>query len=135
MSVLEDSCVALVNAATMLTWEFDPRFRAASAAFPAADAATVRAALEAGFDAAWSGSTIGAAPPRAQELSTKLGGMRAGQLLFSAHAESDPILFGAWWPWGNGTTISIRVLFSARTLTEPEREALLVDFKAWFGLE
>jgi len=118
----------------LLEWSFDARFRAAAATFESSESATVRAALEQGFEAAWTTPTIGQAPTRAQELATKLGGLRPGQILFGTNADSDPILFGAWWPWGNETTISIRVLFSARVFDDAGKAAMLADFKGWFKL-
>ncbi len=132
---LERPCLAIAAAsAGLLEWAFDPRFRAANAAFPAAEQGVVLAALEQGFEAAWTAQTIESAPPRAAELAAKLGGLRPGQILFGTNADSDPILFGAWWPWGDGVTISIRVLFSARHFEPEGREALLADFKGWFDL-
>ncbi len=135
LSVLHAPCEAIVSAAQgVLQWSFDGRFRASSATFATADQDSVRALLERGFVSCWTSKTIARAPDRARELCAKTGGLRPGQLLFGANAESDPILFGLWWPWGNGTTISIRILFSARTLDQPAKAALLAEFKDWFGL-
>jgi hypothetical protein len=132
---LEAPCRAIVEATEgLLAWEFDGRFRAALATFPAADQAGVLAALEAGFEARWTHADIAGAPPRVVELTGKLGGVRPGQIVLTSGAESDPILVGLWWPWGNGTRISIRVLFSARSLSDARKAALLADFKGWFGL-
>jgi hypothetical protein len=135
LSVLQAPCEAIASAAQgVLQWSFDPRFRASAATFATADQESVKTLLGRGFGSCWTSGTIAQAPPRAQELCAKTGGLRPGQLLFGANAESDPILFGAWWPWGNGTTISIRILFSARTLDETSKAALLAEFKGWFGL-
>lgn len=135
MSPLEAPCRAIASAAEgVLDWSFDARFRASNAVFEMADQEAVRAILERGFDAAWTSEDIAQAPPRASELAGKLGGLRPGQILFGANADSDPILFGMWWPWGNGASVSIRVLFSARYLDGEQRAALLVDFRSWFGL-
>ena len=87
------------------------------------------------FEQAWTTADLASAPERVRELASKVGGLRGGQLLFAARSDADPILFGLWWPWGNGQTVSIRVLFSARTLNDQDKEALLAAFKGWFGLE
>lgn len=135
LSVLHAPCAAIASAAQgVLQWSFDPRFRASAATFATADQESIRTLLERGFGSCWTSKTIAQAPERARELCAKTGGLRPGQLLFGANADSDPILFGAWWPWGNGTTISIRILFSARTLDEAAKATLLADFKDWFGL-
>lgn len=134
-SVLQAPCRAIAAAAEgVLSWSFDPRFRASSAAFATADHAAIQALLETGFDACWTSKTVANATPRVRELCGKTGGLRPGQLLFSANGEGDPILIGLWWPWGNGTTTSIRILFSARSLGDDDKAALLAEFKGWFGL-
>lgn len=134
-SPLEAPCRAIAAAAEgLLTWEFDPRFRAALAAFPSTQKTQVLAALEAGFEARWTRKNVAEAPGRASELASKTGGLREDQILLAANATSDPILFGLWWPWGGGEMISIRVLFSARTFDEPQKASLLADFQGWFGL-
>ena len=132
---LEASCQAIVEATRgTLAWDFDPRFRAALGTFAAADQERVLAGLKAGLTGCWSSADLAGAPPRVVELAGKTGGLRGGQLLLAAHADSDPILFGLWWPWGNGTTISIRVLFSARTFDDAQKADLLAAFKGWFAL-
>jgi hypothetical protein len=134
-SILEAPCRAIAAAAgDLLAWGFDPRFRAANAAFPTSAQAPVRAALERGFDGCWSAADIAHAPARVGELAARTGGMRGGQLLFGANVAADPILFGLWWPWGDGATISIRILFSARTLDAAAKSDLLEEFQGWFGL-
>ena len=134
-AILEAPCAAIAEATQgLLSWEFDPRFRAAIATFPASDQQGIKTGLQAGFDQVWTTADLASAPERVRELAKKVGGLRGGQLLFAAHSDTDPILFGLWWPWGNGQTISIRVLFSARTLDEPSKAALLASFKGWFGL-
>jgi len=40
----------------------------------------------------------------------------------------------AWWPWGNGETISIRVAPFLGKLPEPQRIERINLFKGWFGM-
>ena len=41
-------------------------------------------------------------------LAESCGGLRASQLMFWGGADG-PGAFGLWWPWGDGTTVSLRI--------------------------
>jgi hypothetical protein len=78
-------------------------------------------------------ATIGEAPEIAQSAKYHLGGLISGQLLFLPDPDDDPLVYCAWWPWGSGRTISIRIgLFSAMMGTE-EKGAVTETLKGWFG--
>jgi hypothetical protein len=131
---LDDRCRAIKAVSPgLLDWSFDDRFRAANAAFDTSVASAVDAALSTGFETHWTAATLSSAPPRVVEMAGKVG-LRESQRMYTALAHTDPILFGLWWPWGSGTTISIRVLFSARSLDEAAKATLLSDFKGWFQI-
>ncbi len=46
-----------------------------------------------------------------------------GQLMFTSEPDRDILLCFAWWPWGNGSTISIRVAAYQKAMSD-EDEAL-----------
>ena len=58
---------------------------------------------------AWDSVTIKKAPESEQRILERLGGMMSGQLFYTAGLPENGIVFCAWWPWGNGQTISIRL--------------------------
>lgn len=103
------ACERIVAAMPELQWQWDGRFGAAVAGFGAEFETSIRSALETVFETGWSATEIGDAPAGVVALAEKLGGLRGGQLLFVTKTGADVSLFCAWWPWGNGMQISIRI--------------------------
>jgi hypothetical protein len=68
----------------------------------------------------WTMKSIDAAPQALREMCDKTGGLREGQRLLAGTQDS---LFGLWWPWGNGQTITLRIGFSSAEAT-PRLRAL-----------
>ena len=105
----EDACSALVEALQAhLSWEWDSRFETALAQISSAEKNKIGATLEKHMGTAWDSVTIDAAPEKLRHLISRLGGIMPGQLLYAVGLPEDGIAFCAWWPWGNGQTISIR---------------------------
>lgn len=92
-----------------LSWNWDDRFNAALAQFQIESAEAVGKVLEEHLGTAWDSDTIARAPEKVNVFFTKLGGIMTGQLLFVADLPEERMIFCAWWPWGNGQTVSIRV--------------------------
>jgi hypothetical protein len=63
-----------------------------------------------------------------------LGGLMAGQILFTSDPNRGVVLFCAWWPWGNGEKISIRIGLWSKQLTDAEYAENLQQLKVCFGL-
>lgn len=122
------ACDAIAHSAdTSLPWEWDGRFGTAMAAFGADQLPVVQGVLGPHFQHTWSAAEIGKAPERVTALAGRLGGLRGGQVLWVSAAEADVMLFCAWWPWGDGARISIRIGCDGPDATED-------DLKSWFGL-
>ena len=116
-SLSEHECTRLLEALKAdLSWEWDSRFEAAMAQFPAEKKDTMGAILENHLGPAWDGSSIDLAPEKVRRVLIRLGGIMHGQLLYAAGLPQDGILFCAWWPWGNGRTISIRLMTNPKGL-------------------
>ncbi|MCP4677389.1 MAG: hypothetical protein GY854_18120 [Deltaproteobacteria bacterium] len=131
---IEQVCISLArDVGDSLQWSWDDRFRAALAQFSVDDKDSIHELLARHFSAIWESSNIAEAPDRVRKLCADYGGLRPGQLLFSSAAEQDAILLGLWWPWGNGKTISIRILPIVIGLPESEIDELLERFKTRFG--
>jgi hypothetical protein len=109
-TVIENMCRAVSDALQeKLTWKWDSRFETILAEFSIDDQQEVRAVLDSYFSTNWDRSTIGSAPDNVQTITADLGGLMPGQLFFASEPNQDAMLFCAWWPWGNGKTISIRL--------------------------
>jgi hypothetical protein len=118
----------------VLSWEWDSRFETALAEFSLDNKDRIRETLERYLSIAWNSSNIGKAPDIVLKIVSYLGGLRSGQLLFTPDPNQDAFIFGAWWPWGDGKTISIRVAPFDKRLSDSEMDELIKLFKGWFGL-
>ena len=112
-----------------LSWEWDDWVGTILAKFGNAEAEAVRATLDKYLPIAWDSSTMQTAPPIVQTLDQHLGGIRPSQLLFSSDPDQEAFIFCAWWPWGNGKTISIRIAPYDARLTDEEASRLMADLK------
>jgi hypothetical protein len=120
-----DSCQLLATqTAGQLSWELDARLGCVVAAFDVGLAESTRASILAATGHDWNTDNIGSAPPAVRELAGKLG-LRAGQSLFASDPVNGAVLYGAWWPWGSGKRISLRVGASGVDLS---------TLGSWFGL-
>ena len=118
----------------VLSWKWDSRFETALAEFSVDNKGSVREILGRYLNIAWDSSNIPKAPDAVQMIASRLGGLRSGQLLFASDSSQKAFVFGAWWPWGDGKTISIRVAPFDTGLSDSEAAALIKHFKGWFGL-
>jgi hypothetical protein len=57
----------------------------------------------------WTEATLATAPAPIKALADACGGLRAAQLLLWGGGVDAPGAFGLWWPWGDGTTVSLRI--------------------------
>jgi hypothetical protein len=116
----------------ILEWTWDGRFKAALAEFPIERKGEVLGILEGRLVSKWDASSAAEAPRIVREVIKTLGGLMSGQLLLLSDAEKPAFLFCAWWPWGNGRTISIRVAPFAKNLPDGEASELIAVFRGWF---
>ena len=95
---------------SLVTWNWDDRFQAVLSEFPADQEKEVMSVLEKYFDSCWDEETIPYAPGKVQSVARGLGELRHGQRLYSSDPDQDSLLLGAFWPWGNGERVSLRIL-------------------------
>jgi hypothetical protein len=134
-SGLENDCKELFSAFQgVLSWKWDSRFETVLAEFGARNKGSIRAILERYLSIAWDISNIGNAPDIVRAINSHLGGLRSGQLLFTSDPNRDAFIFCAWWPWGDGKTISIRIAPSYKKLLDSEKIEKIRLFKSWLGI-
>ena len=105
-----DMCRQLKDAFDgVLVWTWDPRFETALAEFSVQESSRVREGLLPLFDVPWDVKTVTDAPAQVQVIKQQLGGLMPGQRLYTRLLKTGPLVFGAWWPWGNGQKISLRI--------------------------
>ena len=90
-------------------WSYDRRLKCVASSIPLSGEADARAAFANALPGAWSTATLPSAPAGVQALSETCGGLRAAQLLLWGGDADGPGAFGLWWPWGDGTTVTLRI--------------------------
>jgi hypothetical protein len=134
-SDLENVCRELLRAFQgILSWKWDGRFETVLAEFAVENKETVRAILEQYLSVTWDSSNIANAPDIVRRINVRVGTLRSGQLLFTSDPNRDSFVFCAWWPWGDGKTISIRVAPSYKKLSGSGTTEKTQLFKGWFGV-
>jgi hypothetical protein len=118
----------------ILSWKWDSRFETVLAEFGVKKKDDVRAILQRVLPTTWDGSSIGSAPDPVKAVNGHLGGLRSGQVLFTSDPGGDAFIFCAWWPWGDGKTISVRIAPSYRNLADAEKAEKVRLLKGWFGI-
>src|SRR3954471_20881327 len=90
-------------------WTYDRRVKCVVSSFPKAIEAEVRSTMEGVLPAWFNAETLASAPDPVRALASACGGLRSSQLLLWGGAPDAPGAFGLWWPWGDGTTVSVRI--------------------------
>ena len=117
-----------------LIWEWDNRFGGILATFEASDKDRVLGIISSQLAQVWDSTNINQAPDSVSGALTNYGGLQSGQLLFNSDFTKDVMLLGLWWPWGNGTTISIRFVPYGLDSPESEKEDIQANLKGAFRL-
>jgi hypothetical protein len=113
-------------------WQWDERFHVALIAFEKEDTGAILSTVSNEFDQQWDAATISNASGLIGELVNSSFGISPGQIIFTSEQGAGLILFAAWWPWDNGSTISLRIgIFSLKehALDEDEKKEHLTE---WF---
>jgi hypothetical protein len=131
----EDACKAIFGELEMvLLWKWDSRFDTFLAEFDAGSKEGVRAVLTHHLSNVWDRSNITRAPAAVQRINNDLGGLLSGQMLFTSDLKEDAFTFCAWWPWGDGKTISIRVAPSYQKWVDPERNKQIQSLRKFLSV-
>jgi hypothetical protein len=110
-------------------WTWDSRFATVGASFAKADEPKVRTSAMHAFPRGWTTASIETAPEEFRALADKTGRLRTGQRLLAGDPIATPTLFGLWWPWSGGETITLRIgILDLDAATEP-----LPRIRALFG--
>jgi hypothetical protein len=90
-------------------WSYDRRLRCVASSIPTSLEPAARAAMTEVLPTSWSAQTLANAPETVRKTVEACGGVRSSQLLFWGGEPGAPGAFGLWWPWGDGTTVSLRI--------------------------
>ena len=114
-------------------WQWDERFHVALIVFEKEDMESILSIVSNEFDQQWDSTTIDNASDLIGKLADSLSGVSPGQRIFTSEEGASLILFAAWWPWGNGSNISMRIgIFSPEeyTFDKDKKKEYLAE---WFN--
>jgi hypothetical protein len=132
---LEKSCRQLISTLEKnLTWKWDDRFETVLAEFSVTDKEKMLLDLTRHMGKIWEPDQDTSPPKVVQTIIDCFGGLNPGQTLFTSDPDQDELLLCAWWPWGNGKTISIRLGVFADALSDQDNEELTSCFRSWFDI-
>lgn len=72
-------------------------------------ASSLRGLLNPLFPDEWTAESFARAPDLVRELEERCGELRPGQLLMTGRAVAAMVPFAMWWPWGDGSKVSVRI--------------------------
>ena len=90
-------------------WTWDHRFKCATSSLATEAALKARSILLAAVPTEWDAASFAAAPEEVRRLAERCGDLRPGQALLTGDRVAGMTLFAMWWPWGDGSNISIRI--------------------------
>ena len=90
-------------------WSYDRRLKCVASSIPLTLEPEARAAIAEVLPLSFSVDTLTSAGQGVRGLVEKCGGLRATQLVLWGGGDDAPGVFGLWWPWGDGTTVSLRI--------------------------
>lgn len=128
-------CVNLAAALpATLTYEWDDRFDGILAAFEVGSKEVIFETLSSQFGQSWDHASIGSAPSSIKSAAKEFGGLAPEQLMFACGLTQEIILLGLWWPWGNGATISIRLIPYSTGAADKALDEVRASLGSAFGL-
>lgn len=111
-------------------WSWDPRLLCITSSFTTEQEPQARKAVQVALQNEWTATTIARAPQQLRDVVERAGGIRHGQLALSTGPVNGLLVYGLWWPWGDGETVSLRVGLAD---VDPNREPY-VRFRDVFGV-
>jgi hypothetical protein len=90
-------------------WSWDQRHACVTSVLATKAQTQARTQLLTALPHEWTSETLGTATPDVLGLADLCGGLRPGQLLLSGDKVNDSWAYGLWWPWGDGSAVSIRL--------------------------
>jgi hypothetical protein len=101
-------------------WSWDTRLSCIASAFGVDVTDEAEASVAGSFPHQWTHRTLGGAPPIVQQIAERSGGVRSDQRILSTAPVAGCIAYGLWWPWGDDTTISLRIGMAGASLVTLE---------------
>ncbi|MDU0354335.1 hypothetical protein RS130_10685 [Paraglaciecola aquimarina] len=96
----------------LVKWKYDDFHKVMLAEFSVDKEEQVQFVLQQVLPNSWDAKSIKKAPGQVKHYAGSFSKLIRQQKLFSADLESHPQVMVAWWPWGHGATVSVRVFLT-----------------------
>jgi hypothetical protein len=134
LAEIEVCCKSIIeNTSELLNWEWDDYIGAFLATFGQQEAEAIEAICDQCFMSRWDAAALGDIPADVMAVAESLGGLRNRQQLMVTAPGDFLTAYGAWWPWGDGKTISLRIgLIIHGKVPEHAGAEFTQEFREWF---
>ncbi|MCC2616495.1 hypothetical protein LJ739_09605 [Aestuariibacter halophilus] len=113
-------------------WQWDKHYNALLAEFSVDHEQQVLMTVKQFFKRQWDNKTIRQAPPEVRHRAHDFARLDKKQLLMVSDEPGCQDIMLAWWPWGHGATISMRIFRADDTPYEPP-SGVMATIKSWFS--
>jgi hypothetical protein len=110
-------------------WSYDIRVQCVASTFDAELTNNELTLVRTLLPHVWTHLTLARAGDPFVEIAKRTGGLRSNQMIFGADPMGKLVLYGLWWPWENGNTISLRIGLEGASTGE------LIELCEAFGAE
>jgi hypothetical protein len=113
---------AVIDAlAPLIKWQYNDFHQVMLAEFSVDKQEQVVAALQSVLPHQWDVKSIKKSPEEVKHLAGFFAKLVKNQQLFSSDYQSQPKVMVAWWPWGHGATVSIRLFLTNTSEFQPKQ--------------
>jgi hypothetical protein len=131
----QNICLGVKKTFSDKAWDFDSRFNSLLIVFDRKWVDPMMRTLDDEFTEKWDSRSIKKASSAIKKLVKALYGIEPGQFIYSdENNDQDLAPYAAWWPWGNGDSVSLRIsIYSPEKdlITETDIKNYLIE---WFDL-
>lgn len=110
-------------------WSWDYRVNCVASSFHVDLTKEAETALGHIFNEIYDHRSLSRSPEYIQEVAEVVGGIRADQRIYTLRTGGRLSPFGLWWPWGDETTISLRIGLAGYS-SEKDFERLQREFNS-----
>ena len=97
---------------SIVKWKYDDFHNVMLAEFSVDKQDQVLFTLQQILPVSWDAKSIKKAPGEVKHYAGEFSKLIKQQKLFSTNIERHPKVMAAWWPWGHGATVSLRVFLT-----------------------